>query len=57
MLFSPAPIYDDLETVKLADGLSLFVTEAGAEQRLGGEGAGRQVAARSGRRIDRGHAG
>ena len=52
MLFSAAPIYDDLETLKLADGLSMFVTEAGAEQRPGREGARRQVAARSGRRTD-----
>ena len=34
MLFSPAPIYNDLETVKLADGLSLLVTEAGADDTL-----------------------
>ncbi len=34
MLFSVAPIYDDLETIKLADGLSLFVTEAGADNEL-----------------------
>ena len=34
MLFSPAPIYNDLETLKLADGLSLFVTEAGADNEL-----------------------
>ncbi len=34
MLFSPAPIYNDLETVKLADGLSLLVTEAGADNPL-----------------------
>ncbi len=34
MLFSEAPIYDDLETIKLADGLSMFVTEAGADNDL-----------------------
>ena len=34
MLFSEAPIYDDLETVKLADSLSMFVTEAGADNEL-----------------------
>jgi len=34
MLFSEAPIYDDLETIKLADGLSMFVTEAGANNKL-----------------------
>ena len=34
LLFSEAPIYDDLETVKLADGLSMFVTEAGADNEL-----------------------
>jgi len=33
-LFSQAPIYDDLETLKLADGLSMFVTEAGANNDL-----------------------
>lgn len=30
-LFSEAPIYDDLETVKLADSLSMFMERAGAE--------------------------
>ena len=34
MLFSEAPIYDDLETLTLADGLSMFVTEAGADNEL-----------------------
>src|SRR5208283_1003948 len=34
MLFSEAPIYDDLETIKLADGLSMLVTEAGANNEL-----------------------
>src|SRR5271157_5516612 len=34
MLFSEAPIYDDLETLKLADALSLFITEAGANNQL-----------------------
>jgi hypothetical protein len=34
MLFSEAPIYDDLETLKLADALSMFVTEAGAGNEL-----------------------
>jgi hypothetical protein len=33
-LYTPAPIYDDLETIKLADGLSLFVTMAGADNEL-----------------------
>jgi hypothetical protein len=30
-LFSEAPIYDDLETVKLADSLSMFMEQAGAD--------------------------
>jgi Peptidase S46 len=30
-LFSEAPIYDDLETAKLADSLSMFMEQAGAE--------------------------
>jgi hypothetical protein len=34
MLFSEAPIYDDLEMLKLANGLSMFVTEAGADNEL-----------------------
>jgi hypothetical protein len=34
MLFSEAPIYNDLETLKLADGLSMFITEAGADNGL-----------------------
>jgi len=34
ILFSDAPIYNDLETVKLADSLSLFVTLAGASNDL-----------------------
>ena len=34
MLFSAAPIYDDLETVKLADSLSLFLEIAGADNEL-----------------------
>ncbi len=33
-LYSEAPIYNDLETVKLADGLSMFVTLAGADNEL-----------------------
>ncbi len=33
-LYSEAPIYNDLETVKLADSLSLFVTLAGADSEL-----------------------
>jgi hypothetical protein len=33
-LFSDAPIYDDLERVKLADSLGLFVTLAGADNDL-----------------------
>lgn len=33
-VFSPAPIYDDLETIKLADGLSMFVTLDGADNEL-----------------------
>ena len=35
-LFSEAPIYNDLETVKLADSLSMFVTLAGADNELVG---------------------
>jgi hypothetical protein len=34
MLFSEAPIYDDLETIKLADSLSLFLEIAGADNEL-----------------------
>jgi hypothetical protein len=30
-LFSEAPIYDDLETIKLADSLSMFMERAGAD--------------------------
>ncbi len=30
-LFSEAPIYDDLETVKLGDSLSMFMEQAGAD--------------------------
>jgi len=33
-LFSEAPIYDDLESVKLADSLSMFVEQAGADDPL-----------------------
>ncbi len=33
-LFSEAPIYNDLETIKLTDALSMFVTEAGAGSEL-----------------------
>jgi hypothetical protein len=33
-LFSEAPIYDDLETLKLADSLSMFIETAGAEDPL-----------------------
>ncbi|MEE9602252.1 MAG: S46 family peptidase, partial [Thermoguttaceae bacterium] len=33
-LFSKAPIYDDLETVKLADSLSMYEAAAGAENEL-----------------------
>jgi hypothetical protein len=33
-LFSPAPIYDDLEMVKLADSLGYFVERAGADNAL-----------------------
>jgi hypothetical protein len=36
-VFSEAPIYDDLETLKLADALSMFVTEAGADNELVGK--------------------
>jgi hypothetical protein len=34
MLFSEAPVYDDLETIKLADSLSMFVETAGADNPL-----------------------
>jgi hypothetical protein len=34
MLFSEAPIYDDLETIKLADSLCLFMEIAGADNEL-----------------------
>ena len=30
-MFSEAPIYDDLETVKLGDSLSMFMEQAGAD--------------------------
>jgi len=33
-LFSPAPIYDDLETVKLADSLGMFAELRGADEPL-----------------------
>ena len=33
-LFSPAPIYDDLERVKLADSLSLLVERRGGDDPL-----------------------
>ena len=33
-LYSPAPIYDDLEIVKLADGLALFVEQRGGDDPL-----------------------
>ena len=33
-VFSEAPIYDDLEMLKLADALSMFVTQAGANNEL-----------------------
>ncbi len=58
MLFLPAPIYDDLETVKLADSLSMYMELAGADDELVRQGAGRQVAAGAGRRAGpRHHAG
>ena len=47
-LFSEAPIYDDLETVKLADSLSMLLEMAGRGRPAGAEGAGRQVARASG---------
>ena len=34
LLFSPAPIYDDLETVKLADSLGMFAEMRGADDPL-----------------------
>ncbi len=34
MVYSEAPIYDDLETIKLADSLTLFVTLEGANSEL-----------------------
>ena len=34
LLFSPAPIYDDLETVKLADSLGMFAEMRGADEPL-----------------------
>ena len=54
-LFSEAPIYDDLETLKLADALTMFLELAGAQRPAGAEGAGRQVAAGAGGRTDRRH--
>ncbi len=33
-LFSAAPIYDDLETLKLADSLSMLVEKLGADNEL-----------------------
>ena len=50
-----APIYDDLETVKLADSLSMFMEMAGADRSAGRQGAGRQVAAGAGRGAGPGH--
>ena len=49
-LFSDEPIYDDLETLKLADALTFLAATLGAGRRPGEEGAGRQVAARAGLR-------
>ena len=34
MLFSEAPIYDDLETIKLADSLSMYMEQVGADDEL-----------------------
>ena len=48
-LFSEAPIYDDLETVKLADSLGYLMERAGADNRAGQADAGRQVARAAGR--------
>ena len=45
MVFSAAPIYDDLETVELADSLSCFSSWPGERRSAGRESAGRQVAA------------
>ncbi len=43
-LFSEAPIYPDLETVKLTDSLSYLLEQAGAEQLAGQGSDGRHVA-------------
>ena len=47
-LYSEAPIYPDLETVKLADSLGMLMEQLGADQRDREKSAGRQVAARPG---------
>ena len=52
-LFSEAPIYDDLETVKLADSLGMLHRAGRRRRPAGAEGAGRQVAAGAGRRAGR----
>ena len=54
-LFSDAPIYDDLETVKLADSLGMMDEIMGGGQRTGENGAGRQIAARPRRGIGSRH--
>ena len=52
-LFSEAPIYDDLETMLLADSLSMLVEMKGYGRSAGPEGPGRQVAAGAGRATGR----
>ena len=46
-LFSDAPIYDDLETVQLADSLGMMAEMHGRGKRNGADGAGRKIASRA----------
>ncbi len=54
-LFSEAPIYDDLETVKLADSLSMFMERAGADNEWVRKNIARQIAPSPGRRTNPWH--
>ena len=54
-LFSPAPIYDDLQTALLADSLSMYLERKGGDNRLVAGGDGGQVAPAAGGRVGRRH--
>ena len=49
-LFSPAPIYDDLQTALLADSLSMYLGAEGIADPWVPEGDGRQIARAAGGR-------